>query len=147
MILLEKAKENFEIAEYAAQKGYFDTAISRLYYSSYQRIIYYKDNNITDGKIKFEEYKLQNQHNSNTEFYGSHDWNIAFFKDYNKDCGQYGYESIMGYLRDMKELRNIADYKTIRCCINIDEYRKFENKGKLINNLIDILINVVKGEL
>ena len=147
MILLEKAKENFEIAEYAAQKGYFDTAISRLYYSSYQRIIYYKDNNITDGKIKFEEYKLQNQHNSNTEFYGTHDWNIAFFKDYNKDCGQYGYESIMGYLRDMKELRNIADYKTRRCCINIDEYRKFENKGKLINNLIYILINVVKGEL
>ena len=47
----------------------------------------------------------------------------------------------------MKELRNIADYKTRRCCINIDEYRKFENKGKLINNLIDILINVVKGEL
>ena len=147
MSLLDKAKENFEIAKYAAKKEYFDTAISRLYYSSYQRIIYYKDNNITDGKIKFEEYKLQNQHNSNTEFYGTHDWNIAFFKDYNKDCGQYGYESIMGYLRDMKELRNIADYKTRRCCINIDEYRKFENKGKLINNLIDILINVVKGEL
>lgn len=142
MSLLDKAKENFEIAEYAAQKGYFDTAISRLYYSSYQRIIYYKDNNITDGKVEFENYKLQNQYNSNTEFYGSHDWNIAFFKDFNKNCGQPGYLSIMGYLRDMKELRNIADYKTRRCCIDIDEYRIFENKGKIINKLIDILINM-----
>jgi len=142
MSLLDKAKENFEIAEYAAQNGYFDTAISRLYYSNYQRIIYYKDNNITDGKVEFENYKLQNQYNSNTEFYGSHDWNIAFFKDFNKNCGQPGYLSIMGYLRDMKELRNIADYKTRRCCIDIDEYRTFENKGKIINKLIDILINM-----
>lgn len=142
MSLLDKAKENFEIAEYAAQKGYFDTAISRLYYSSYQRIIYYKDNKIADGKVEFENYKLQNQYNSNTEFYGSHDWNIAFFKDFNKNCGQPGYLSIMGYLRDMKELRNIADYKTRRCCIDIDEYRIFENKGKIINKLIDILINM-----
>ena len=39
MILLEKAKENFEIAEKSAEKEYYDTAVSRLYYSSYQRII------------------------------------------------------------------------------------------------------------
>ena len=38
MILLEKAKENFEIAEKSAEKEYYDVAISRLYYSMFQNL-------------------------------------------------------------------------------------------------------------
>ena len=51
MILLEKAKENFEIAEKSAEKEYYDVAISRLYYSMFQNL------NLLQSKLKNESNK------------------------------------------------------------------------------------------
>lgn len=39
-ILKEKSRENFETAEWAEKKKYYDVAISRYYYCAYERIIY-----------------------------------------------------------------------------------------------------------
>ena len=58
----EKAKENFEIAEKSAEQKYYDTAVSRLYYSSYQRIINYI--NCNDAKEDFENFKKSPSNNN-----------------------------------------------------------------------------------
>ena len=39
-ILNEKSGENFETAEWAEMKKYYDVAVSRYYYCAYERIIY-----------------------------------------------------------------------------------------------------------
>ena len=70
MILLEKAKENFEIAEKSAEKEYYDVAISRLYYSMFQNlknclqnfegVDYTKSSNSHEDTIKIlEQYLLR----------------------------------------------------------------------------------------
>nr|DAP82557.1 MAG TPA: hypothetical protein [Caudoviricetes sp.] len=140
MSLLDKSAQNFEIARIASEKKYFDVAVSRLYYSSYQKIIYYKNDKMVDGNSQFEMYKQEHGNDTETEKYGSHDWNIAFFEEKNKTLGLDGYESIISFLKDMKISRNTADYKKKRVCIESDEYEKLENKTKLINAMIDKII-------
>ena len=120
MSLLDKSVQNFEIAQIAAEKKYFDVAVSRLYYSSYQKIIYYKNDKMVDGNSQFEMYKQEHENDTETEKYGSHDWNIAFFEEKNKTLGLDGYESIISFLKDMKISRNTADYKKNRVCIESD---------------------------
>lgn len=39
-LLKEKSGENFETAEWAEKKQYYDVAVSRYYYCAYERIIY-----------------------------------------------------------------------------------------------------------
>ena len=140
MSLLDKSVQNFEIAQIAAEKKYFDVAVSRLYYSSYQKIIYYKNDKMVDGNSQFEMYKQEHENDTETEKYGSHDWNIAFFEEKNKTLGLDGYETIISFLKDMKISRNTADYKKNRVCIDSDEYKKFEKKTKLINAMINKII-------
>lgn len=140
MSLLDKSAQNFEIAQIASEKKYFDVAVSRLYYSSYQKIIYYKNDKLPDGNSQFEKFKQEHENDTETEKYGSHDWNIAFFEEKNKMLGLDDYESIISFLKDMKMSRNTADYKRRRICIESDEYKKFENKTKLINAMLDKII-------
>lgn len=41
MSLLKKSEQNLEISEIAMEKKYYDVAMSRLYYSCFQRVLYF----------------------------------------------------------------------------------------------------------
>lgn len=106
MSLLDKSAQNFEIARIASEKKYFDVAVSRLYYSSYQKIIYYKNDKMVDGNSQFEMYKQEHGNDTETEKYGSHDWNIAFFEEKNKTLGLDGYEKRKEFVSNPMNMKN-----------------------------------------
>ena len=129
MILLEKAKENFEIAEKSAEKEYYDTAVSRLYYSSYQRIINYI--NCNGAKEDLENFRKSPSNNNK----GSHEITIDFFDNLLKFLPRE--RSIIGLLKSLKEARQIADYEEKRN--SQKNYERYKNNTQIINNFIDNL--------
>jgi hypothetical protein len=129
MILLEKAKENFEIAEKSAEQKYYDTAVSRLYYSSYQRIINYI--NCNGAKEDFENFKKSPSNNNK----GSHEITIDFFDNLLKFLPRE--RSIIGLLKSLKEARHVADYEEKRN--SRKKYERYKNNTQIINNFIDNL--------
>lgn len=135
MILLEKAKKNFEIAEKSAEKEYYDIAVSRLYYSSYQRVVDYI-NSTPNGEEQLLNYK-----NNNSVIGGSHDTTISFFQNILRFSNKEQLEiiSIIDFLLDMKEARNTADYKEKNICKTKKQYERYKRRTEFINEFIDNL--------
>ena len=81
MRIFKKSNQNFEMAELAEEKGYYDIAISRLYYSSYQRLCMFLSNN----KNKKKKDNLKNTVMSvviGTKKPGSHEKNLIKFSEW-----------------------------------------------------------------
>ncbi|ERK47702.1 hypothetical protein [Leptotrichia sp. oral taxon 879] len=133
MSLLDKSNQNFEIAEDAAKKGYFDTAVSRLYYSSFQRM-----NNFIDQRKSNNVQKITTSDNQilgilgkgNINQLGSHEKKFLELCQYDNSM-----ISIMSYIINMKIQRKIADYKEQH--IIEQEYQNIKIQAEFINNYID----------
>ena len=98
MILIEKSNENLEIAICAENKQYFDVVVSRLYYSIYQKILYYLDKT----QMKIDENKKKDK--------GSHDAIIQLMTQHVNLFHKEGIESI-SYLKRIKLSRKKTEYK------------------------------------
>lgn len=138
-ILLEKASQNLEIAEIALNKEYFDVAVSRYYYSLYQKIIW----------LLRKKYPDYNSYKDNGK--GSHENTFIDITKYLarnfhkkleiKECG---YLSQLNNLtQDVKRYRHTADYDPRK--ITDDEFNKeFKNKYKSIEILLDKVISLIQ---
>lgn len=125
MILIDKSNQNFEIALCAEEKGYYDVAVSRLYYSIYQKVLYYLDKN--GMKIEDNEKKEK----------GSHSAVLGLMSQHVRLFHREGTE-IIGKLQDIKFWRTKADYENkkidkVRYTIIKKDYEKINN---FLNNLL-----------
>ena len=126
MILIEKSNENLEIALCAENKEYYDVAVSRFYYSIYQKILYYLDKT----QMKIDENKKKDK--------GSHDAIIQLMTQHVNLFHKEGIESI-SYLRGLKLSRKKADYDGEK--IKKIKYKEIKENYEEINNFLDILLN------
>ncbi|OON99174.1 MAG: hypothetical protein ATN35_01900 [Epulopiscium sp. Nele67-Bin004] len=93
--LLKKSKQNFKSAEIAQKEKFYDVAISRYYYSIYQKIIYILDMRGIDSTPK----NGANSHNETIEKF-----NETVFKELSFD------ESKRLQILKVKQARVKADY-------------------------------------
>lgn len=120
--LLQKAKNNYEAAEWAESKKYFDVSISRYYYCLYEKAIYIA---IKKG---FYSYAI-NSYDSHNQFIANFQKNIQ---------SKLAPEEItwLASFGDLKEQRTYSDYKLK--CTNENE---FKLGFKLIYQQIDSILN------
>lgn len=130
MSLLDKSNQNFEIAEDAAKKNYFDVAVSRLYYSNYQRMCLFLKNK----KNKKEKDNAKNTFISviiGIRQHGSHEKELIKFSEYieNKEI------SLLTMFINNKAERQKSDYE--EGFVGETCYIDVKNNAKFINNYID----------
>ena len=130
MSLLDKSNQNFEIAEDAAKKNYFDVAVSRLYYSNYQRMCLF----FTNKKNKKEKANANNTFISviiGIRQHGSHEKELIKFSEYieNKEI------SLLTMFINNKAERQKSDYE--EGFVGETCYIDVKNNAKFINNYID----------
>lgn len=121
--LKDKSEQNFEVAEWAEKRKYYDVAISRYYYGEYQKIIY------ISKKMKFyiEPKKSEKSHIKTIDNF------VASLKDKLSNDEKI---TIL-YMKKLRRYRNDADYKEVKMCgndfslvikFNINNIRKITNK-------------------
>lgn len=99
--LLAKSRNNYEIAEMSEDKKYYDVAISRFYYSLYQKINFLL-------REKYGKFKVQKDGK------GSHDNTAEQLLEYiSEECPDLDLKIIadLSHFRGLKKIRNDADYK------------------------------------
>lgn len=96
-ILKEKSHQNLEVAKWAENKHYYDVAISRYYYSEYQKIIYISKKMI----FYMEPPKSENSHIYTINNFASSIGHKISDEDKMKILN----------LKKLRKLRNDADYK------------------------------------
>lgn len=127
--LLEKSKNNKEIAEYSENNKYFDVAVSRYYYSLYQKIIYII--------VKYAEFIPESK--------STHVETLTFFKKfvYRNRMSEIRKKnlkfSVLTSITDLKDKRTESDYKNkiIKNKSSFDS--KFGNNYRAINEFLDKL--------
>lgn len=132
MSLLDKSNQNFEIAEDAAKKNYFDVAVSRLYYSNIQRLLYFI--NRKSNKKKTFNSKIIIKPDKPSK--GSHE---KIFEKFGKHLNKFNDDDIFVFtaLYDVKESRRISDYEKKTSCSSVKDYNEIKDKAIFINNYID----------
>lgn len=97
----EKSEENFKVGLYSEQQKYYHSAISRYYYSIYQRILAF----IFSKNIQIE-LNGTNSHISTID---------GFQKEMQKLCinGDFKFEDLqyLTHIRKLKDIRNKYEYK------------------------------------
>ena len=126
MILIEKKNENLEIAHKKKKKKKKEENERRIYYSIYQKILYYLDKT----QMKIDENKKKDK--------GSHDAIIQLMTQHVNLFHKEGIESI-SYLRGLKLSRKKADYDGEK--IKKIKYKEIKENYEEINNFLDILLN------
>lgn len=119
--LLEKSNKNFEAANWAEKKEYYDVAVSRLYYSNFQKLKYY-----LVKILQMDNCISKKSHEDFFKFLQSH---IERFGD--KDV------SVVTHLFTMKGKRKIADYESVIVCSKQTQYEKIKTTALLINEYLD----------
>ena len=125
MSLLKKSEQNLEISEIAMEKEYYDVAMSRLYYSCFQRVLYF-----------FEKKELSIGNEEKVQE-GSHNATIKLIKNYVKLFYK-KYVVIIAQLEDLKKYRKIADYDNR--IIKKSEYKEIKENGLDIINILDKIL-------
>ncbi len=120
--LLQKAKNNFEAAEWAESKKYFDVSISRYYYCLYEKAIYIA---IKKG---FYSYAING--------YDSHNKFIANFQKNIQSKLTSQEITWLASFGNLKEQRVCSDYK-LKCTTE----NEFKLGFKLIYQKIDSIRN------
>lgn len=113
-ILLEKSVNNKKCADWAYEKALYDIAVSRLYYSLYQKILIQSEGNLNTGV---------NSHKETINTY---------FEQINKESNSRAIQSLM---QKMRIERNKADYQ--RTKLKDSEYKHIEGIYKKIDEYID----------
>jgi uncharacterized protein (UPF0332 family) len=137
-ILLEKASQNYEIAQIALEKEYFDVAVSRYYYSLFEKTLWLLHKNDTN----YSPYKNNGK--------GSHENTLHDLarclarKHYNKldykECANLSH--LNNLTEDVKKYRRIADYDQRN--ITNDEFDKeFKIKYYSIAMIVDKVISLM----
>lgn len=130
MSLFDKSEQNFEVAEIAEGKCYYDVAVSRLYYSNFQRM----KNFLNNKKNKKINPNLKNTVMSilfGIKKYGSHQQELIQFSEYlqNKDI------AIITKFINQKLEREKADYK--ENAFMLEDYKDVKENAIYINDYID----------
>ncbi len=106
--LQKKVQMNYEIAEYAEKKQYFDVAISRYYYALYQKMLIYLaqfDRNDFNKWYK-KRYKKKKEENEII----NHWEKIAFFIDIFRSNNPSVDRIKIANIQKLRKKRNEADY-------------------------------------
>jgi hypothetical protein len=123
--LKEKACQNFETAEWAEKKRYYDVSISRYYYCIYQKIIY-----ISKKKGFYKDSELLgNSHNITINNF------IAGMYEKLTDEEKLDVSNI----KSLKRIRNDADYREIvteKNAFNLAFKYSFNNINKIIDRFL-----------
>lgn len=121
--LLQKSNHNNETANFAEGKEFYDVAVSRYYYSLFEKIIY-----ISKNKGFYKEPSIgQDSHNVTIQAFTKNMMNSLEPEDISK-C------AIMGRL---KKMRVDADYKEQR----IDDKNTFNLSFKCLYTQVDEVLN------
>lgn len=96
-ILKEKSQQNFEVAKWAEKQSYYDVAISRYYYSEYQKIIY------ISKKLKFY---IDPETGENSHINAIHNFVSSLEEELSDED-----KVTMLNMNKLRRLRNDADYK------------------------------------
>lgn len=126
MSLLKKSEQNFEISEFAEKKQYYDVATSRLYYSCFQKVLY------------FFEKKGLNIENEVKKQEGSHNSTIKLMKNY-INLFHSSYIAAIAHLEDLKRSRTIADYD--KKIIKKSDYKELKENFLEIDEVLNELLN------
>ena len=126
MSLLKKSEQNFEISEFAEKKQYYDVATSRLYYSCFQKVLY------------FFEKKGLNIENEVKKREGSHNSTIQLMKN-QINLFHSSYIAAIAHLEDLKRSRTIADYD--KKIIKKSDYKELKENFLEIDEVLNELLN------
>lgn len=126
MSLLKKSEQNFEISEFAEKKQYYDVATSRLYYSCFQKVLY------------FFEKKGLNIGNEAKKQEGSHNATIKLMKKY-INLFHNSYIAIIAHLEDLKRSRTIADYD--KANIRKSDFKELKENFLEIDDVLNELLD------
>ena len=118
MSLLKKSEQNFEISEFAEKKQYYDVATSRLYYSCFQKVLYFFEKKGLN--IENEVKKQEGSHNSTIKLMNS-------------------YIAVIAHLEDLKRSRTIADYD--KKIIKKSDYKELKENFLEINEVLNELLD------
>lgn len=139
MSLKEKSEENLKAATWAEENEMYNVAVSRLYYSMFQ-------------KLKFCLKALQISYNGKNG--DSHEEAINALYDYLKLWRSFDIEintSVRTYFKDFKKKRVIADYNEENVCDSIkntnsvNTKRKYEKIKILFDFLVEQLDKYIEG--
>lgn len=139
MSLKEKSEENLKAATWAEENEMYNVAVSRLYYSMFQ-------------KLKFCLKALQISYNGKNG--DSHEEAINALYDYLKLWRSSDIEintSVRTYFKDFKKKRVIADYNEENVCDSIkntnsvNTKRKYEKIKILFDFLVEQLDKYIEG--
>lgn len=125
--LLHKSKNNYEIGEKAENLKYFDVAISRYYYSLYQKLNFIL-------RKKYGNFNIPNKKNSHEE---TIDKLFEYITDNHPDI-ELQYIMDLSQLRELRSRRNEADYKPI-LTLEIQFHEKFKKPFKLCDEALNAL--------
>lgn len=122
-----KSDRNFETAEWAENKQYFDVAISRYYYSVYQKMLY-----------------LLNHYNLDKNFQGKncHKDRIKYFEEnivQKQSLDDKEFKNIQK-ITTLRKIRNDVDYLTSDIDASIDVFNK---KFKFLFNGVHSTLNKI----
>ena len=134
MSLLDKAEENLKAATWAESEKMYNVAVSRLYYSMFQRLIHC----LNVLEIQYNE-SGKNSHNEAIEALKRH---LNLFR-------RNELTSVQTHFNKLKEKRILADYKERNVCFSEKDPNK-ENKTYIkIKNSFDFLVerfdNYIEG--
>lgn len=130
--LLIKSNQNMECARWAEGRDYYDIALSRFYYSIFQKVIYILDNN---GR-----YKQKEQHTH----YETIDHLVSYILENSYFNGQFELVKHVSDIKSLKKKRNVADYENMR--ISKNSYQNdLKSKCELAMSVLDSIIKENKN--
>lgn len=124
--LLVKSKQNKECVHWAENKGYYDVALSRYYYSIFQKVIY-----ILKERGCYEQ--SENYTHGSTV-----DSLIAYLLKNKSFDGKYEFFKYINDIKYLKMKRNNADYGDIR--VSKYAYQDLKSKCELAASSLDLMI-------
>lgn len=124
----DKAIENIEAGEWAESKQYYHIAISRYYYSLYQKLLHInaiKDLKLSEG--------ISKEKNSHKELVG------RFITHYEPDLSDIDTVDL-NKIKNLRRLRNDEEYKPTRFVNNTNYNSRVKEPFIKINRILDDII-------
>jgi len=135
--MIKISDENFEIGEHASKKGMYNSAVSRYYYSNFQRVMLFHNKKFGNEEIKtFAQPESVSSENENSG--SSHSEMIKAVVEIMCGMNKFTAGQKVGELFSMRRIRNDADYG--RKLIKGPEAEMYGSSAKRINELIDSVL-------
>jgi uncharacterized protein (UPF0332 family) len=138
-----KSEENYQVAKLAHQNNAYNVAVSRIYYSIYQKILYVLSIEKIKGLIEVIEEEVKNELKTSKETAGEHQIHIKIIDKYVKESKEFKNDMFkIKQLEVFRRLRNRADYS-----VEMIEEREYSSAEKMYEQIKPVLDKIIKHNL